>query len=224
MAPETNFDVNKYLSPNSDISSLTPEQQQLVLEKRATIIATRNNQLLTDSISGNLEKQYDWLKNKKNSLQAAFDRLHTETVLPYQSQYSQALYTRVKSGFNKHYKKDIFSASENMLANYENAYKNLMAYGNLGNIRIGLSDTSNTERVTNYVSKQQDAYAEQNQRDLANYEFAQEEYNKANTNVQEIDRMLTAGIDDERGLVAEMRFVDEQMRFNVAQQNFDYLG
>ena len=224
MAPETNFDVNKYLSPNSDISTLTPEQQQLVLEKRATIITTRNNKLLTDSISGNLEEQYTQLKNKKSALQAKFDLLHTETVLPFQSQYSQALDTRVKSGFNQRYKKDIFSASENMLAKYETAYNNLTTNGNLGNISIGLPDTSNTESVTNYVSNQRDAFAKQNQIDLANYELAQEEYNTANFNVHEIDGGLTAGIDGERGLVAEMRFVDEQMRFNVAQQNFDYLG
>jgi len=222
MAPESSFDVNKYLLPNSDLSSLTPEQKQIVLETRAAALASRNQQLLTSSISGStsLDEQYTALKTKKNFVLSTFNEIHNNEVIPGQSNYSKALSARATQGWAKLKASDVFSETQIRYNTMNQAFQNLSEYGDLKGLDIGATGIYDSKQLKGYVSNQQFVLGKQYKLDSENYENAQVNFSVANSNVRVADRYLTSGIDKERTLVDEMRFLDEQMRMNIAQQNW----
>lgn len=216
MAPKVEY---PHLS-QSEIASLSPEEKRALEQKRETAL---RNQLLTNLISGSgndeeLQAEYNRVKTEKGQLQAGFNELHAGILSDLHPNYSQALTNRRKAGFAKLDKQGIFDTSKAMLNKYTAASENLRRTGDLGGINIGTTNITNPERLTSYVSGQQDFYSKQYRTDSENYELAVTDFNNANRVTGEADRALTDAIDKERGLVADMRLKDEQMRnISIAQ-------
>lgn len=207
----------------SEIASLSPEQKQSLEQQRRSEETASRNQLLTDSISGSgnyeeLQAEYNRVKAEKGQLQAGFNELHASILSDLHPNYSQALTNRRKAGFAKLNKQGIFDASKAMFNKYTAASENLRRTGDLGGINIGTTSITNPERLTSYVSGQQDFYSKQYRTDSENYELAVTDFNNANRATSESDRALSDAIDKERGLVADMRLKDEKMRnISIAQ-------
>ena len=207
----------------SEIVSLSPEQKQALEEQRRSEEIASRNRLLTDSISGNLkyeelQAEYNRVKAEKGQLQAGFNELHAGILSDLHPSYSQALTNRRKAGFAKLDKQGVFDTSKAMLNKYTAASDNLRRTGDLGGIDIDTTNITNPERLTSYVSGQQDFYSKQYRTDSENYELAVTDYNNANRATVKADRALTDAIDKERGLVADMRLKDEQMHnISIAQ-------
>ncbi len=207
----------------TEIASLSPEQKQALEQQRRSAETALRNQLLTNSISGSgnyeeLQTEYNRVKTEKGQLQAGFNELHAGILSDLHPNYSQALTNRRKAGFTKLKKRERVVASKDWFNKYALASDNLRRTGDLGGINIGTTNITNPERLTSYVSGQQDFYSKQYRTDSENYELAVTDFNNANRATGEADRALTDAIDKERGLVADMRLKDEQMRnISIAQ-------
>ena len=208
----------------TEISSLSPEEKRALEQKRRSAETELRNQRLTDSISGSsgnyekLQAEYNRVKAEKGQLQAGFNELHAGILSDLHPNYYNALENRRKAGFAKLNKQGIFDTSKAMFNKYTAASENLRRTGDLGGINIGTTSITNPERLTSYVSGQQDFYSKQYRTDSENYELAVTDFNNANRATSEADRALTDAIDKERGLVADMRLKDEQMRnISIAQ-------
>lgn len=219
MAPKVEY---PHLS-QSEIASLSSEEKQALEQQRSAKETASRNQLLTDSISGNrnyeeFQAEYNRVKAEKWQLQFDFNDLHAGILSDLHPNYSQALTNRRKAGFAKLNKRDLFDATKAMFNKYTAASDNLRRTGDLGGINIGTTSITNPERLTSYVSGQQDFYSKQYRTDSENYELAVTDFNNANRVTVEADQALGKAIAEEGGFVDAMRHADERMRnISIAQ-------
>ena len=199
-------------SSSSDKSqkTLTPEESLKLEQDRKASINSKRDKTLTDSISGNNnipKNTYSELKERKEELQNKFDELHV-SVQDQLSDYSQSLSERAKAGWAKLKQSKLYNDTMKMVKNFI-FIKNGGDANDVGISQSGMTD----ERFKSYVSSQEHTYNEQSKVDAMSYEQSQLDFNLKNDNVYHADTILTDSINQERSLVADMRFTDEQMRF-----------
>ena len=204
------YTIKQSSSSDKSQKTLTPEESLKLEQDRKASINSKRDKTLTDSISGNNnipKNTYSELKERKEELQNKFDELHV-SVQDQLSEYSQALYKRAKAGWAKLKQSKIYNDTMKFV-------KNFMYIKNGGDAKdVGISQSGMTdERFKSYVSGQEYTYNEQSKVDAMSYEQSQHDFNVANENVNIVDTILTNSISHEHGLVADMRFTDEQMRF-----------
>ena len=86
---------------------------------------------------------------------------------------------------------------------------------------IGTKDYDNSpSRLQSYVADKENTYSKQYQVNSENYDEAVQEFQTTDNNSHVADRTLTDAIESERGLVADMRLADEQMRNISIQQGY----
>lgn len=206
---------------SSEIASLSPEERQKFEELRNAQISANRDKALRESIGNNdLQAEYTRVKGEKAVLQSTFNELHSEVQGTLHPNYTQALRTRAKMGYAKLDKGNVFEESKKMLTKFQSAYKNLTTTGSLGGINIGVTNITDSERLTSYVSGQQNVYYKQNMSDSENYALAVDEFRNADLAANDADRTLTDAIDAERGYVTDMRVKDEQMRSISISQGY----
>lgn len=208
----------------TDVSQLSDEEKKKIEQERIANETAARNKVLSDAISGgknevDLEAQYAQIKAKKAVVKAEFNQLHSQ-VQDKHAEYTSALQTRAKAGWKKLGLFDVYSNSKKMLNTFQTAYTNLTTYGDLKGVNIGTTGINDPKRLTSYVSNQEFSYNKENKTHLTNYEAAQQEFAVANNHTNQVDRELTAGIDGERGLVDDMRFLDKQLQNNIIAQNY----
>lgn len=224
MAPK-DLKVSKDITVNVNDASLSEEDKAKLEQTRLEQQVSTRNQALTDSISGNnkaeLEKQYQELKYIKSGLQLDFNGLHEHVETVLHPNYTASLQARAKAGWTKLGKLKYLLESQKHVGIFDEADKNLKQTGSLGGIDIGTKDYDNSpNRLQRYVADKKYIYNKQYQLNSENYDEAVQEFQTADNNSHVADRTLTDAIESERGLVADMRLVDEQMRNISIQQGY----
>ena len=202
-----------YATANVNDASLSEEDKANKLKRQTSA----TNKFLTAYFSGNnkekLEELYLYLKLQKSGILSDFNSLHNyvETVL--HPNYTASLQARAKKGWAKLGQFNVWQNSKQLFTKFQTAGINLRQTGSLGGIDIGTKDYDNSpERLKSYVANKETTYEKQYQVDSENYDEAVKKFRLADNNTLIADRTLTDAIDKERGLVADMRLVDEQMR------------
>lgn len=224
MAPE-DLKVSRDITVNVNGASLSEEDKAKLEQTRLDQQVSTRNQALTDSISGNkkeeLEEKYQARKRQKSGILSDFNSLHNyvETVL--HPNYTDSLRLRAKAGWKKLGQFNIWQNSKQLFTKFQTAGINLRQTGSLGGIDIGTKDYDNSpSRLQSYVADKENTYSKQYQVNSENYDVAVQEFQTADNNSHVADRTLTDAIDSERGLVADMRLADEQMRNISIQQGY----
>ena len=224
MAPK---DLKVYTGHTANVNdaSLSEEDKAKLEQTRLEQQTTATNKFLTAYFSGNnkekLEEQYQALKLQKSGILSEFNSLHNyvETVL--HSNYTASLQARAKAGWAKLGQFNVWQNSKQLFTKFQTAGINLRQTGSLGGIDIGTKDYDNSpNRLQSYVADKENIYNKQYQLNSENYDEAVQEFQTADNNSHVADRTLTDAIDKERGLVADMRLVDEQMRNISIQQGY----
>ena len=210
---------------NVNDASLSQEDKAKLAQTRLEQQVSTRNQALTDSISGNkkeeLEEKYQARKQQKSLILSDFNSLHEyiETVLHHN--YTASLQARAKKGWAKLGQFNIWQNSKQLFTKFQTAGINLRQTGSLGGIDIGTKDYDNSpNRLQSYVADKENTYSKQYQVNSENYDEAVQEFQTADNNSHVADRTLTDAIESERGLVADMRLVDAQMRNISIQQGY----
>lgn len=210
---------------NVNDASLSEEDKAKLEQTRLEQQVSTRNQALTDSISGNkkeeLEEQYQALKQQKSYLKSTFNSLHEQVETVLHPNYTASLQARAKKGWAKLGQFNIWQNSKQLFTKFQTAGINLRQTGSLGGIDIGTKDYDNSpSRLQSYVADKENTYSKQYQVNSENYDVAVQEFQTADNKSHAADRILTDAIDSERGLVADMRLVDEQMRNISIQQGY----
>lgn len=214
-----------YATANVNDASLSEEDKAKLEQTRLEQQTTATNKLLSDSISGNnkaeLEEQYQALKQQKSYLKSTFNSLHEQVETVLHPNYTDSLLFRAKKGWKKLGQFNIWQNSKQLFTKFQTAGINLRQTGSLGGIDIGTKDYDNSpNRLQSYVAAKENTYNKQYQLNSENYDEAVQEFQLADNNTHIADRTLTDAIESERGLVADMRLVDEQMRNISIQQGY----
>lgn len=224
MAPK-DLKVSTGHTANVNDASLSEEDKAKLEQTRLEQQTTAKNKLLTDSISGNnkavLKEQDQYLKDIKSGILSKFNSLHNyvETVL--HPNYTASLQARAKAGWAKLGQFNVWQNSKQLFTKFQTAGINLRQTGSLGGIDIGTKDYDNSpNRLQSYVAYKENIYNKQYQLNSENYDEAVQKFRTADNNSHVADRTLTDAIDKERGLVADMRLVDDQMRNNSILQGY----
>lgn len=210
---------------NVNDASLSEEDKAKLEQTRLEQQVSTRNQALTDSISGNkkeeLEEKYQARKQKKSYLKSTFNSLHEQVETVLHPNYTASLQARAKKGWAKLGQFNIWQNSKQLFTKFQTAGINLRQTGSLGGIDIGTKDYDNSpSRLQSYVADKENIYNKQYQLNSENYDEAVQKFQTADNNSHVADRTLTDAIDKERGLVADMRLVDEQMRNISIQQGY----
>ncbi len=210
---------------NVNDASLSEEDKAKLEQTRLEQQTTATNKLLSDSISGNnkaeLEEQYQALKQQKSYLKSTFNSLHEQVETVLHPNYTDFLRLRANAGWKKLGQFNIWQNSKQLFTKFQTAGINLRQTGSLGGIDIGTKDYDNSpSRLQSYVADKENTYSKQYQVNSENYDEAVQEFQLADNNTHIADRTLTDAIDKERGLVADMRLVDAQMRNISIQQGY----
>lgn len=224
MTPK-DFKVSAGATTNVSDTSLSEDDKAKLEQTRLEQQTAATNKLLSDSISGNnkaeLEKQYQALKQQKSYLKSTFNSLHEQVETVLHPNYTASLQARAKKGWAKLGQFNIWQNSKQLFTKFQTAGINLRQTGSLGGIDIGTKDYDNSpSRLQSYVTDKENTYSKQYQVNSENYDVAVQEFQTADNNSHVADRTLTDAIDSERGLVADMRLVDEQMRNISIQQGY----
>ncbi len=225
MAPK-DLKVSKDITVNVNDAGLSEEDKAKLEQTRLEQQVSTRNQALTDSISGNnkaeLEKQYQELKYIKSGLQLDFNGLHEHVETVLHPNYTASLQARAKAGWAKLGQFNVWQNSKQLFTKFQTAGINLRQTGSLGGIDIGITDydKKSPQRLQSYVADKENIYNKQYQLNSENYDEAVQKFQTADNNSHVADRTLTDAIDKERGLVADMRLVDEQMRNISIQQGY----
>ena len=224
MTPK-DFKVSTGHTANVNDASLSEEDKAKLEQTRLEQQTSAKNKLLTDSISGNnkaeLEEQYQALKLQKLGFQSDFNSLHEHVETVLHPNYTASLQARAKAGWAKLGQFNIWQNSKQLFTKFQTAGINLRQTGSLGGIDIGTKDYDNSpNRLQSYVADKENTYSKQYQVNSENYDEAVQEFQTADNNSHVADRILTDAIESERGLVADMRLVDEQMRNISIQQGY----
>ena len=224
MTPK-DFKVSRDATANANGINLSEEDKAKLEQTRLDQQVSTRNQALTDSISGNkkeeLEEKYQELKYIKSGILSEFNSLHNyvETVLHHN--YTAALQDRAEKGRAKLGQFNIWQNSKQLFTKFQTAGINLRQTGSLGGIDIGTKDYDNSpSRLQSYVADKENTYSKQYQVNSENYDVAVQKFQTADNKSHVADRTLTDAIDSERGLVTDMRLVDEQMRNISIQQGY----
>lgn len=225
MTPK-DFKVSTGHTANVNDASLSEEDKAKLEQTRLEQQTSAKNKLLTDSISGNnkaeLEEQYQALKLQKLGFQSDFNSLHEHVETVLHPNYTASLQARAKKGWAKLGQFNIWQNSKQLFTKFQTAGINLRQTGSLGGIDIGIMDydKKSPQRLQSYVADKENIYNKQYQLNSENYDKALQEFQTADNNSHVADRTLTDAIESERGLVADMRLVDEQMRNISIQQGY----
>lgn len=224
MTPK-DFKVSAGATTNVSDTSLSEDDKAKLEQTRLEQQTAATNKLLSDSISGNnkaeLEKQYQALKQQKSYLKSTFNSLHEQVETVLHPNYTASLQARAKKGWAKLGQFNIWQNSKQLFTKFQTAGINLRQTGSLGGIDIGTKDYDNSpSRLQSYVADKENTYSKQYQLNSENYDEAVQEFQTADNNSHVADRTLTDAIDSERGLVADMRLADEQMRNISIQQGY----
>ena len=225
MTPK-DFKVSTGHTANVNDASLSEEDKAKLEQTRLEQQTSAKNKLLTDSISGNnkaeLEEQYQALKLQKLGFQSDFNSLHEHVETVLHPNYTASLQARAKAGLAKLGQFNIWQNSKQLFTKFQTAGINLRQTGSLGGIDIGITDydKKSPQRLQSYVADKENIYNKQYQLNSENYDEALQEFYTADNNSHVADRTLTDAIESERGLVADMRLVDEQMRNISIQQGY----
>lgn len=225
MTPK-DFKVSTGHTANVNDASLSEEDKAKLEQTRLEQQTSAKNKLLTDSISGNnkaeLEEQYQALKLQKLGFQSDFNSLHEHVETVLHPNYTASLQARAKKGWAKLGQFNIWQNSKQLFTKFQTAGINLRQTGSLGGIDIGITDydKKSPQRLQSYVADKENIYNKQYQLNSENYDEALQEFYTADNNSHVADRTLTDAIESERGLVADMRLVDEQMRNISIQQGY----
>ena len=216
MAPK-DLKVSTGHTANVNDASLSEEDKAKLEQTRLEQQTTATNKFLTAYFSGNnkekLEEQYQATKDKKLKILSEFNSLHNYVGTVLHPNYTASLQARAKAGWAKLGQFNIWQNSKQLFTKFQTAGINLRQTGSLGGIDIGTKDYDNSpERLKSYVANKETTYEKQYQVDSENYDEAVQKFRSADNNTLIADRTLTDAIDKERGLVADMRLVDEQMR------------
>ena len=202
-----------YATANVNDASLSEEDKANKLKRQTSA----TNKFLTAYFSGNnkekLEELYLYLKLQKSGILSDVNSLHNyvETVL--HPNYTASLQARAKKGWAKLGQFNVWQNSKQLFTKFQTAGINLRQTGSLGGIDIGTKENDNRpKKIKSYVANKETTYEKQYQVDSENYDEAVKKFRLADNNTLIADRTLTDAIDKERGLVADMRLVDEQMR------------
>ena len=214
-----------YATANVNDASLSEEDKANLEQTRLEQQVSTRNQALTDSISGNkkeeLEEKYQARKQQKSYLKSIFNSLHEQVETVLHPNYTDSLRLRAKAGWKKLGQFNIWQNSKQLFTKFQTAGINLRQTGSLGGIDIGTKDYDNSpSRLQSYVADKENIYNKQYQLNSENYDEAVQKFQTADNNSHVADRTLTDAIDKERGLVADMRLVDEQMRNISIQQGY----
>ena len=217
MTPK-DFKVSRDATANANGINLSEEDKAKLEQTRLEQQTSATNKLLSDSISGNnkaeLEEQYQALKLQKSGILSDFNSLHEHVETVLHPNYTASLQARAKAGWAKLGQFNIWQNSKQLFTKFQTAGINLRQTGSLGGIDIGTKDYDNSpNRLQSYVADKENTYSK-------NYDVAVQEFQTADNNSHVADRTLTDAIDSERGLVADMRLVDEQMRNISIQQGY----
>ena len=220
MAPE-DLKVSRDITVNVNGASLSEEDKANKLERQT--YAT--NKFLTAYFSGNnkaeLEEQYQALKQQKSYLKSTFNSLHEQVETVLDPNYTKSLQYRAETGWAKLRQFNIWQNSKQLFTKFQTAGINLRQTGSLGGIDIGTKDYDNSpNRLQSYVADKEYVCNKQYQENSENYDVAVQEFQTADNKSHATDRTLTDAIESERGLVADMRLVDEQMRNISIQQGY----
>ena len=224
MTPK-DFKVSRDATANANGINLSEEDKAKLEQTRLEQQTSATNKLLSDSISGNnkaeLEEQYQALKQQKSYLKSTFNSLHEQVETVLHPNYTASLQARAKAGWAKLGQFNIWQNSKQLFTKFQTADINLRQTGSLGGIDIGTKDYDNSpNRLQSYVADKKDTYNKQYQVNSENYDVAVQKFQTADNKSHATDRTLTDAIDAERGLVADMRLVDEQMRNISIQQGY----
>lgn len=214
-----------YATANVNDASLSEEDKANLEQTRLERQTTATNKFLTAYFSGNnkaeLEEQYQALKQQKSYLKSTFNSLHEYVGTVLHPNYTASLQARAKKGWAKLGQFNIWQNSKQLFTKFQTAGINLRQTGSLGGIDIGTKDYDNSpSRLQSYVADKENIYNKQYQLNSENYDEAVQKFQTADNNSHVADRTLTDAIDKERGLVADMRLVDEQMRNISIQQGY----
>ena len=224
MTPK-DFKVSTGHTAKVNDASLSEEDKAKLEQTRLEQQVSTRNQALTDSISGNkkeeLEEQYQAIKQQKSYLKSDFNSLHEYVGTVLHPNYTDSLRLRAKAGWKKLGQFNIWQNSKQLFTKFQTAGINLRQTGSLGGIDIGTKDYDNSpNRLQSYVADKENTYSKQYQVNSENYDEAVQEFQTADNNSHVADRTLTDAIESERGLVADMRLVDGQMRNISIQQGY----
>lgn len=224
MTPK-DFKVSTDATVNANGINLSEEDKKRLEQTRLEQQVSTRNQALTDSISGNkkeeLEEKYQARKQQKSYLKSTFNSLHEQVETVLHPNYTASLQARAKKGWAKLGQFNIWQNSKQLFTKFQTAGINLRQTGSLGGIDIGTKDYDNSpSRLQSYVAYKENTYNKQYQLNSENYDEAVQEFQTADNNSHIADRTLTDAIESERGLVADMRLADEQMRNISIQQGY----
>ncbi len=224
MTPK-DFKVSTDATANANGINLSEEDKKRLEQTRLEQQVSTRNQALTDSISGNnkdnLKKQYQNLKDIKSGILSDFNSLHEYVGTVLHPNYTASLQARAKKGWAKLGQFNIWQNSKQLFTKFQTAGINLRQTGSLGGIDIGTKDYDNSpNRLQSYVADKENIYNKQYQLNSENYDEAVQKFQTADNNSHVADRTLTDAIESERGLVADMRLADEQMRNISIQQGY----
>ena len=224
MAPK-DLKVSTGHTVNVNDASLSEEDKAKLEQTRLEQQVSTRNQALTDSISGNnkakLKKQYQELKDIKSGILSEFNSSHNYIGTVLHPNYTESLQYRAEVGWAKLRQFNIWEISKQLFTKFQTADINLRQTGSLGGIDIGTKDYDNSpNRLQSYVADKKYTYNNQYQENSEKYDEAVQKFQTADNSSHSADRTLTDAIDKERGLVADMRLVDEQMRNISIQQGY----
>ena len=224
MAPK-DLKVSTGHTANVNDASLSEEDKAKLEQTRLEQQTTATNRFLTAYFSGNnkekLEEQYQALKLQKSGILSEFNSLHNYVGTVLHPNYTESLQARAKAGWTKLGQLKYLLESQKHAGIFDKADINLRQTGSLGGIDIGTKDYDNSpNRLQSYVADKKDTYNKQYQVNFEKYTEAVQNFQIADNKSHAADRTLTDAIDKERGWVADMRLVDEQMRNISIQQGY----
>ena len=211
---------------NVNDASLSEEDKAKLEQTRLEQQVSTRNQALTDSISGNkkeeLEEKYQAIKQQKSYLKSDFNSLHEHVETVLHPNYTASLQARAKKGWAKLGQFNIWQNSKQLFTKFQTAGINLRQTGSLGgSIDIGTKDYDNSpNRLQCYVADKKDTYNKQYQVNSEKYTETVQNFQIADKKSHATDNDLDYAIKSERGLVADMRLVDAQMRNISIQQGY----
>lgn len=210
---------------NVNDASLSEEDKAKLEQTRLEQQTTAKNKLLTDSISGNnkaeLEEQDKKLKDIKLGILSEFNSLHNYIGTVLDPNYTTSLQYRAEVGWAKLRQFNIWQNSKQLFTKFQTAGINLRQTGSLGGIDIGTKDYDNSpSRLQSYVADKEYVCNKQYQENSEKYTETVQEFQIADKKSHVADRILTDAIAKGRGLVADMRLVDEHRRNISIQQGY----
>lgn len=210
---------------NVNDASLSEEDKAKLEQTRLEQQTTAKNKLLTDSISGNnkaeLEEQDKKLKDIKLGILSEFNSLHNYIGTVLDPNYTKSLQYRAEVGWAKLRQFNIWQNSKQLFTKFQTAGINLRQTGSLGGIDIGTKDYDNSpSRLQSYVADKEYVCNKQYQENSEKYTETVQEFQIADKKSHVADRILTDAIAKGRGLVADMRLVDEHRRNISIQQGY----